>query len=358
MVPFAGYELPLHYRDGILREHQHTRGAAGLFDVSHMGQFRLTATPTGNLAALMRLAPIDIADLPPGSQRYTLLTNDAGGVEDDLMVTRMGDHLFLVVNAARKAMDLDRLRAGLGSDCMVETLDDRALLALQGPAAAAALAALAPSAPGLGFMSGAWFTLDGSECYVTRSGYTGEDGFEISVPAAGAERLARRLLERPDVAPAGLGARDSLRLEAGMCLYGHDLDAATTPVEAGLDWAIPKSRRDAAAVDFPGATVIRRQIKDGVARRRVGLLPEGKAPVREGAALCDAAGNPVGRVTSGGFSPTLNRPIAMAYVERAHAAPGTALIAVVRDRPLQVKVARLPFVSPLYHRAAKGTGPS
>lgn len=345
IVPFAGYAMPLHYRDGILREHLHTRTQAGLFDVSHMGQIRLS----GKLAALERLCPIDLATLGHGRQRYTLFTNERGGVLDDLMVGRDDDRLLLVVNASRKRDDAAHLRQHVGHDCGIEELTDRALLALQGPAAAAVLSRLAPAVSRLVFMTGGWFTLAGADCYVTRSGYTGEDGFEISVPNATAELLARDLLAFPDVAPVGLGARDSLRLEAGLCLYGHELDDRTTPVEAGLAWALAKSRR-ADPHGFIGAEIILRQLRNGAERRRVGLLPEGRVPVRDGAELRGADGKTVGRVTSGGFSPTLGRPIAMAYVAASSAATGTELTATVRDKPVPVRVAPLPFVAPRYYK--------
>lgn len=347
MVPFAGYEMPLHYRRGIIQEHLHTRAGAGLFDVSHMGQIRLT----GDLAALESLCPIDVAMLAPGAQRYSFFTSDSGGILDDIMVARAGAELLLVVNAARKRDDVAHLRQRLASECKVEELTDRALLALQGPAAAAVLGGLAPDTACLRFMTGASFTLAGAECYVTRSGYTGEDGFEISVPGSSVVGLARRLLEEPQVALAGLGARDSLRLEAGLCLHGHDIDASTTPVEARLAWAIPPSRRAGERADsFPGSGIILRQLREGTPRLRVGLLPKGRIPVREGATVLDANGRTVGRVTSGGFSPSLNRPVAMGYVGAVQSTEGTPLVAMVRDKPVTVHVARLPFVAPRYHR--------
>ncbi|MGQ0656892.1 MAG: glycine cleavage system aminomethyltransferase GcvT [Chromatiales bacterium] len=347
MAPFAGYEMPIHYGQGIVREHLHTRAAAGLFDVSHMGQIRLT----GKLAALERLCPIDVTAMQPGRQRYSFFTTGSGGILDDLMVTRVGDHLLLVVNAARRREDVAHLRQHLRADCCVEELSDRALLALQGPAAAAVLARLAADTARLVFMTGAWFAIADAECFVTRSGYTGEDGFEISVPVALAEHLARALLAHPEVAPAGLGARDSLRLEAGMCLHGHDIDATTTPVEANLGWAIPPSRREGACTGgFPGSEVILPQLREGASRKRVGLIPEGRIPVREGAELLTNEGEPLGRVTSGGFSPTLNRPIAMGYVNTAASAAGTPLGTSVRSKPVAIQVARLPFVTPRYHR--------
>nr|MDQ2697010.1 glycine cleavage system aminomethyltransferase GcvT [Pseudomonadota bacterium] len=328
----------------------HTRMAAGLFDVSHMGQVRLSGE--GAAAALESLTPADVVGLATGRQRYALLTNESGGILDDLMITNAGDHLLLVVNAACKAQDVDHLRANLGDRCRVELLEDRALLALQGPLAGQVMARLAPDAAGLVFMTGAAVEPGGVRCYITRSGYTGEDGFEISAPAAQAEALARRLLADPAVAPAGLGARDTLRLEAGLCLYGHDIDAATTPVEAGLGWSIPKVRRRGGERQggFPGADVILRQLQDGAARQRVGIRPQGRAPVREGAQLQDPAGRAVGRVTSGGFGPSVGAPVAMGYVETAYAGPDTALHALVRGKPLPVQVAKLPFVQQRYYR--------
>ncbi len=350
MVPFAGYEMPVQYPLGILKEHQHTRAQAGLFDVSHMGQVRLAGA--GAASALETLVPVDLVDLPVGQQRYALFTNAAGGILDDLMVVNEGDGLFLVVNAACKAQDIAHLRAQLGERVAISVLEDRALLALQGPAAAAVLARLNPEVATMAFMQFRALELAGSACYVSRSGYTGEDGYEISVPAAEAEHLARRLLAEPEVAPIGLGARDSLRLEAGLCLYGHDLDPGTTPVEAALLWAMQKVRRPggARAGGFPGAERIFAQLAEGAPRKRVGLLVEGKAPVREGAELVDTAGRVVGKVTSGGFGPTLGAPVAMGYVETASASIGTELNALVRGKPVPVKVAKTPFVPQRYYR--------
>ncbi len=345
MVPFAGYDMPVQYPTGIMAEHLHTRAKAGLFDVSHMGQARLDGA--GAAEALERLVPGDIAGLAPGRMRYTLLTNDRGGILDDLMVTRAGDHLLLVVNAARKAEDFAHLQRRLGA-AAVMPLADRALLALQGPEAPAVLARLAPGAPALAFMSGAALVVDGVACFVTRSGYTGEDGFELSVPADAAERLARRLLAEPEVMPIGLGARDSLRLEAGLCLYGHDIDETTTVVEADLVWAIQKRRR--AEGGFPGAAAIARELAAGAARKRVGIRPEGRAPAREGTEIIDDAGTPVGRITSGGFGPSADGPIAMGYVATATAALGTPLKLLVRGTPRPARIVPLPFVPHRYHR--------
>jgi len=357
MVPFAGYAMPVQYPTGIIKEHLHTRAAAGLFDVSHMGQIALRAR-SGALAdaarALEALVPGDMLGLAPGRQRYTLFTTAAGGVIDDLMVANHGDRLVLVVNAARKGEDEGHLRAHLDGSCVIDALTDRALIALQGPAAEAVLARLAPEVAAMRFMDVRAVALVGTACLVSRSGYTGEDGFEISVPARDAEALAEALLRDPAVAPVGLGARDSLRLEAGLCLYGADLDEKTTPVEAALEWAIPAVRRDggARAGGFAGADAIIGQLANGAPRRRVGLRPEGRAPVREHAPLHDREDGekPVGTVTSGGFGASLNAPIAMGFVPRAAATPGTRLFAEVRGKRLPVAVAALPFVPHRYKR--------
>ena len=340
IVPFAGYALPVQYPAGIMAEHRQAREAAALFDVSHMGQLRLTGADRA--AALEALVPVDVAGLAVGRQRYGFFTNDEGGILDDLMISNQGDWLFLVVNAACKEADIAHLRQGLKGDVKLSELADRALIALQGPQAAAVLARLAPGAEGFRFMDCRPLTVDGIDCLVSRSGYTGEDGYEISVPADKAEALARRLLDEAEVAPAGLGARDSLRLEAGLCLYGHDLDPGTTPVEADLVWAMQKRRRQEGG--FPGADVVQRQLSEGPTRRRVGLRPEGRAPVREGTVLSNDEGEVVGKVTSGGFGPTVGAPVAMGYVEAGLAAEGTPLLAVVRGKPLPCRVAALPFV--------------
>ena len=348
MVPFAGYELPVHYAAGILAEHQHTRASASLFDVSHMGQAALRGAQAAD--GLEALLPGDIKGLGAGRMRYSFLTNDRGGILDDLMVTNAGDHLFVVVNAACKERDIAHLAAGLAGKAAVEPLPDRALLALQGPKAADVFARLAPTARDLAFLSGTALAVDGVHCFVTRSGYTGEDGFELSVPAAHAEALARRLLAEPEVKPAGLGARDSLRLEAGLCLYGHDIDETTTPVEAGLAWAIGKRRRSAGG--FPGDAVIRRQLADGPARQRIGIRPDERAPAREGTEITDGAGRVIGKVTSGGFGPTVGGPIAMGYVARAAAAEGTRVGLLVRGTERPARVVALPFVAHRYRRPA------
>ncbi len=352
MVPFAGYAMPVQYPAGIIKEHEQTRHAAGLFDVSHMGQVRLTARHGGSLEdaarALESLVPADIVNLKPGRQRYTQFTNAAGGILDDLMVTSMGDHLYLVVNAGCKVEDIAHMRAELADRCELEVLEERALIALQGPRAVAAFAKLVPDCAALSFMQAATWDFDGDRLLVSRSGYTGEDGLEISVPGKGAETLVRRLLEDPDVAPVGLGARDSLRLEAGLCLYGHDIDTTTTPIEAGLAWSIQKRRRSEGG--FPGAEVIQDQLANGTSRRRVGLRPEGRAPVREGAVIRDLSGNAIGAVTSGGFGATVGGPIAMGYVTSEHAQAGTALELELRGKGVPATVTALPFVPQGYQR--------
>ena len=353
MVLFAGYAMPVQYPAGIIREHTQTRESAGLFDVSHMGQVRLTARAGGSLEdvarALEALVPADIVNLKPGHMRYTQFTNDAGGILDDLMVTSMGDHLYLVVNAGCKTADIAHLRAHLGEACEIEVLEQRALIALQGPRAVAVFADLVPDCAALSFMQAATWDLDGDHLLVSRSGYTGEDGLEISVPGGSVEGLVRRLLEHEAVAPVGLGARDSLRLEAGLCLYGHDIDTTTTPIEADLAWSIQKRRREEGG--FPGAAVIQRQLRDGAARKRVGIRPEGRAPVREGAVIKDGAGKAIGEVTSGGFGATVGGPVAMGYVASDHAEPGTALELELRGKGVPATVAALPFVPRGYQRA-------
>jgi aminomethyltransferase len=346
MVPFAGYEMPVQYPAGILAEHLHTRSQAGLFDVSHMGQIRLAGAQA--VAAFERLVPSDLQALSLMRMRYTLLLNEQGGILDDLMATRSTDGLFLVVNAARKEADLAHLQQHLRSAATVELLADRGLLALQGPAAAAVLSRIAPGVDRLGFMNAAEMTIASRPCLIARSGYTGEDGFEISLPANDAEPLARQLLAQPEVAPIGLGARDSLRLEAGLCLYGHDIDESTTAVEADLAWTIGKRRRVEGG--FPGAVTILRQLAEGAPRKRVGIRPDGRAPAREATEIIGTSGNPIGRVTSGGFGPSIGGPIAMGYVDRAYSTEGTALALLVRGTPRPARVARLPFVPTRYYR--------
>lgn len=350
LVAFAGYEMPVQYPSGIIAEHLHTRAKAGLFDVSHMGQIRLHGA--GAAHAMEGLVPGDLQGLMPRHMRYTLLLNEAGGILDDLIATRVEDGVMLVVNAARKEADLAHITAHLDRAVAVEPRFERALLALQGPLAAAVLARLAGGvAKGveqMAFMSAARATIAGAPCWVSRSGYTGEDGFELSMEAADAGGVAEALLREPEVAPIGLGARDTLRLEAGLCLYGHDIDETTTPVEAGLAWTIARNRR--AAADFPGAATILRQLAERPSRKRVGIRPDGRAPAREGTPILDPAGNPVGRVTSGGFGPSVGAPVAMGYVDAAHATAGNALALVVRDVPRPAHVAPLPFVATRYYR--------
>ena len=344
MVPFAGYEMPVQYSAGVMKEHLHTRSAAGLFDVSHMGQVILQ--PSGSMEALCAgfaaLMPVDVAGVREGRQRYGLFTNDAGGIMDDLMFANRGDHLFVVVNAACKAADIAHMTAHLGAQ--VRAVTDRALLALQGPLAEAAFARLVPQVAAMRFMDVAVVDTIFGALWISRSGYTGEDGFEISVPNAGARGLADALLAMPEVMPIGLGARDSLRLEAGLCLYGHDIDTDTSPVEAGLSWAIQKSRRTggAQAGGFPGAARILHELDAGSARLRVGLRPDGRAPMREGTLLFHD-GVQVGHVTSGGFGPSLDTPIAMGYVPANLSVPGMALTGEVRGKHLPVTVTDLPF---------------
>lgn len=349
MAPFAGYDMPLHYAAGVIAETLHTRERAGLFDVSHMGQAILSGA--GAAKALEALTAADLVSLAPGHMRYTQLLNEQGGVIDDLMAARLPgaqERFFLIVNAARKAVDFALLAARLG-DVDLHILTERALLALQGPRAAATLAKILPDAPALSFLEQREMAYDGTAFFVSRSGYTGEDGFEISLPAAMAEDFATRLLDCADVAPIGLGARDALRLEAGLPLYGHDLDETTDPVEAGLGWSIGKRRRIEGG--FPGFARIGAAMKNGPARVRVGLAPQTKAPIREGAAVIASNGETVGHVTSGGYSPVLQQPIAMGYVARAHAYPGANLATHLRDRRIELIVTPLPFVAHRYFKS-------
>jgi aminomethyltransferase len=346
LVPFAGYEMPVQYPAGILAEHQHCRAQAALFDVSHMGQ--VTIKGPDPASALETLVPGDIAGLAANRIRYTMFTDDQAGILDDLMVTNAGDHLFLVVNAACKAEDIAHLQNRIGARVTVREHTDRALLALQGPKAAEVISRLGPETLAMKFMSFARAKLGGIECRLTRSGYTGEDGFEISCPDDQAEKLAKLLLAEPEVKAVGLGARDSLRLEAGLCLYGHDIDRSTTPVEADLGWAIGKRRREQGG--YPGADIVRRELASGPRRRRVGLQPEGRAPAREQTPIVDAQGTALGTVTSGGYGPTAGRPIAMGYVPAASAKPGTAVNLVVRGKALPASVVTLPFIAHRYYR--------
>jgi aminomethyltransferase len=356
MVPFAGYDMPVQYPAGVMKEHLHTRAKAGLFDVSHMGQVLVKAssgTFEDAALALEKLVPVDILGLKPGRQRYGFFTDENGGILDDLMLANRGDHLFVVVNAACKGADIAHMQAHL-SGCSVTPLDDRALIALQGPAAETVLASLNPDVASMKFMDVRDVTLAGAACIVSRSGYSGEDGFEISVPAEKAEDLAKALLAHGDCEAIGLGARDSLRLEAGLCLYGNDIDTTTSPIEASLEWAIQKARRTGGDREggFPGAERILRELANGTARRRVGLKPEGKAPVRAHARLfADAEGTrDIGEVTSGTFGPSIEGPVAMGYVPATHAAPGTQIFAEVRGKYLPVTVSALPFITPTYKR--------
>ena len=347
MVEFAGYELPVQYSAGIITEHTHTRTSAGLFDVSHMGQVRLFGDAAD--MALETLVPGNIGDLKVGRIRYTFFTNAQGGILDDLTVGRAGDHIGLVVNAACKDADLAHMRSQIGADCTIEMPGDRALLALQGPLAVDVLARHAPRCGDLGFMAFAAMDVGGIPCGVSRAGYTGEDGFEISVANGQAVDLARLLLAEDEVEPIGLGARDSLRLEAGLCLYGHDLYETTTPIEGGLAWAIGKRRRENGG--FPGDTIILDQLADGPSRRRVGIRPAGRAPAREGADIVDPDGKSIGTVTSGGFGPTVGAPVVMGYVATKFAEVGTKVGVVVRGTTHQAQVVQLPFVPHRYFRA-------
>lgn len=351
MVPFAGYDMPVQYPLGVKKEHLHTRDAAGLFDVSHMGQLKLHGPDAAK--ALEALVPVDIVDLPVGNQRYAFFTNEEGGIMDDLMVANFGDHLFVVVNAACKEQDIAHLRANLPESVELELIEDRALLALQGPKAAEVLARIAPEVSEMVFMDARSIEILGEPCLVSRSGYTGEDGYEISVSAGKAQELARALTEFAEVEWIGLGARDSLRLECGLCLYGHDLDTTTTPVEASLLWGIQKIRRTDGerAGGFPGADIILEQIATkNVSRKRIGLIGQTKAPVREGAKLFDADDNEIGIVTSGTAGPTAGKPVSMGYVKTEFAAIGTEVFAEVRGKKLAMTVEKMPFVPQRYYR--------
>lgn len=353
MVPFAGYSMPVQYKSGLMAEHQHTRQAAGLFDVSHMGQLKLIGADAA--AALESLMPVDVQGLAEGKQRYGLLLNDEGGVIDDLMFFNQGnDTWFLIVNGACKLTDIAHIETHIGNRCQIVTLPTQGLLALQGPQAVTALSRLVPGVEKLVFMSGASFAWNGAELFITRSGYTGEDGFEISVPGEHTEALARALLAQPEVKPIGLGARNSLRLEAGLCLYGNDIDSTTTPPEAALNWAIQKVRRTGGerAGGFPGAAKVLAQIDNpaSLTKKRVGLIAKERVPVREPAVLENLDGQHVGHVTSGLLSPTLNQPIALAYVQPEYAQPGTEVFAMVRGKPVAMVVSATPFLPPRYHR--------
>ena len=354
MVPFAGYDMPVQYADGILAEHNHVRAQAGLFDVSHIGQAFLVGADHETVArALEALVPGDIAGLAPGRQRYTQLTDESGGILDDLMVTRSADPaedgvLMLIVNAATKDADYAHIAAHLPAGVRLLRADHRALVAVQGPMALQAVGRHCPEAVAMRFMSAITTRFDGIECHISRSGYTGEDGYEISCKATRVRAIVERLLSEPSVKLIGLGARDSLRLEAGLCLYGHDIDTTTSPVEAALTWSIGKRRREEGG--FPGAQRVQAELKDGTARVRVGIKPEGRAPAREGTEIRAAEGAVIGKVTSGGFGPTVNGPISMGYVEKAFAEPGTPVMLIVRDKPMPASVVALPFVPHRYVR--------
>jgi aminomethyltransferase len=350
MVAFGGYDMPVQYATGVMAEHKHTRAAAGLFDVSHMGQLRLIGDNAA--AALETLVPVDVMDLGLFKQRYALFTNEAGGILDDLMIARRPDDLFLVVNAGGKQQDIAHVQAHIGGQCQVVPMPEQALLALQGPQAVTALSRLNAAVAQLTFMTGGFFKLDGIDTFLTRSGYTGEDGFEISVHQDQAEALARKLLAQPEVLPIGLGARDSLRLEAGLCLYGHDINTGTTPVEASLTWAIQKVRRPggARAGGYIGAAVIERQLASGAERKRVGLISSARVPVREGAGLVAEDGTELGLVTSGTLGPTVNQPVALGYLPSAYAVVGTQVFAIVRGKRTPMTVASTPFTPNGYFR--------
>ncbi|WP_034343859.1 glycine cleavage system aminomethyltransferase GcvT [Comamonas badia] len=353
MVPFAGYSMPVQYPAGLMAEHLHVRAHAGLFDVSHMGQLTLSGPDAA--AALESLMPVDVAGLAVGKQRYGLLLNEAGGIIDDLMFFRQQEQrFFVIVNGACKVGDIAHMRERIGARCAIETMPDHGLLALQGPQAATALQRVVPGVQALVFMSGAHFHWQGAELFITRSGYTGEDGFEISVPGNQTEALARALLAEPEVQPIGLGARNSLRLEAGLCLYGNDIDTSTTPPEAALNWAIQKVRRTGGerAGGFPGAEKILAQIADPaqLTRKRVGLVALERVPVREHTELQELDGKPAGTVTSGLLAPTLGKPIALGYLPPALAAVGTKVNAMVRGKAVSMEVAATPFLPPRYHR--------
>ncbi|HCY99026.1 MAG: glycine cleavage system protein T [Rhodobacterales bacterium RIFCSPHIGHO2_02_FULL_62_130] len=354
MVPFAGYEMPVQYATGVMKEHLHTRAAAGLFDVSHMGQVILRPKVSYQETALAfeSLMPVDVLGVAQGRQRYGIFTNETGGILDDLMFANRGDHIFVVVNAACKGADIAHMTAHLSGVCDVVPVTDRGLLALQGPQAEAALARLVPQVAAMRFMDVAILPWGGVDLWISRSGYTGEDGFEISVPDAQAGALARALLDQPEVLPIGLGARDSLRLEAGLCLYGHDIDTTTSPVEAGLVWAIQKARKSGGARvgGFPGAARILDELASGPQRIRVGLRPEGRAPMREGTQVFALDGTPVGEVTSGGFGPSVEAPVAMGYVAANYAEIGTKLEGEVRGKRLALTVSAMPFHPTTYKR--------
>lgn len=348
IVPFAGYEMPVQYSKGVKQEHLHTRKHAGLFDISHMGQVKLSGDNAAQF--LESLVPSRVQDLSINAQRYTVFTNAHGGIIDDLMITNAGDYLFVVINAACKENDITYMQSLLPDSCKLEELTDFALLALQGPEASLVMQRFCPAATELTFMTGGQFTLNGVSCLINRCGYSGEDGFEISIPADHAVNIAQCFLTEDEVEPIGLGARDSLRLEAGYCLYGHDLDENTSPVEANLNWVISKSRLKDESQNYPGIEIIRQQLQQGTDRSRVGLLSDGKAPIREGASILNEREESIGSITSGGFSPSVEKPIAIGYTNKQYASVGTQLIVKVRDRIQQVKVVALPFVEHRYYK--------
>lgn len=348
MVPFAGYEMPVQYAGGIKKEHLHCRTQAGLFDISHMGQVKLCGE--GVAAALEKLVPGDIQTLPMHAQRYSVFTNNQGGIIDDLMITNAGDYLFLVINAACKESDIQYMQGQLAAECDLQEMENQSLLALQGPKAASVLQAVCPEATQLVYMSGKEFVVNDIPCFINRCGYTGEDGFEISMPSVHAEMIAKLFLANKQVELIGLGARDLLRLEAGYCLYGHDLNENTTPVEANLNWLLSKTRLQDPGSSYPGIEIIRKQLNEGVTRLRVGIVSEGRVPLREGMDVLTEKEEAIGRITSGGFSPNLEKPIAMAYIEKEAAEMRRKLLVNIRGRIQKVEVVYLPFVQHKYFK--------
>ena len=349
MVPFAGYEMPVQYSNGLKQEHLHTREKAGLFDISHMGQIRLSGNDA--IRTLEALTPGNIENLSLNSQRYSILTNEQGGILDDIMITNTDNALFVVINAACKEQDINYIQNHLLGDCKLEVLTDFALVALQGPKAANVLQRFCPQATELTFMTGQQFKINNIDCFISRCGYTGEDGFELSIPEEHVDNIARLLLAEEEVELIGLGARDSLRLEAGYCLYGHDLDKNTSPVEANIKWVISKERLEKDSTNYPGKEIIQQQILNGTERLRIGLLSDGKAPIREGESVLNENEEVIGIVTSGGFSPSIKKPIAMAYIDKQYSVTGTNLMVKVRNRIQHVQVVPLPFVKHNYYRA-------
>lgn len=351
MVPFAGYEMPVQYSKGIKQEHLYTRMHAGLFDISHMGQLKLWGEHAAQ--ALEALIPSELQKLNPNDQRYSVLMNEQAGIIDDLMVTHAGDYHFVVINAACKEKDISHMRNRLAVDCKIEELTDFALLALQGPDASTVMKRFCPEATKLNFMTGAHFTLNGVNCFINRCGYTGEDGFEVSIPSVNADEIARSLLAEKEVELIGLGARDSLRLEAGFCLYGHDLNENISPIEANLNWVVSKSRLQDSEQIYPGIEIIRKQLEHGTDQLRVGLLSDGKAPIREGTSVLNKEEQVIGTVCSGGFAPSVGKPVAMAYLKKQYTSIDTQLLVKVRDRVQHIKVVKLPFVQHNYYKGSK-----